>query len=294
LREYQSTGVARPVTLGAGVSYPFGHGTPLLMCAVLRVCLVELERGEMVVDEPLAGDQARWIIQTARAGPGGRDALVVVKPTACDLATNLVIPTDRRVYDLSLESAPCDVANPRMRGASLTRRVSFYYPDGPTASTWMGGLDARLLPHDQRLADTGTAGSRTTGTTRNDRYRVVRARRGPFGLFGRKPLDFPWTPRTIVDDGERVYVVAPADARPHGAPLLYALEDDGSRTIVNVAVRGDTLISDRTFRRGVLVLAAGNREQRLTFENRAWGARPALASPSAAKGDTASSGRRGQ
>jgi hypothetical protein len=130
----------------------------------------------------------------------------------------------------------------------------------------------------------------------NARYRVVRARRGPFGLFGHKPLDFPWIPRAIVDDGQRVYVVAPPEARPYGAPVLYALEDDGSRTIVNVAVRGDTLVSDRPFRRGVLVLAAGNREQRLTFENRAWAGRSAVphAIPRAGRDTSASMREEGE
>jgi hypothetical protein len=149
--------------------------------------------------------------------------------------------------------------------------VLFYYLDAPTsqaATTTLASETPSIGAWPSNVAS-----ATTSHMVRNDHYRVVRARRGPFGLFGRRPVDFPWLPRAIVDDGERVYVVAPPEARSHGAPVLYALEDDGSRTIVNVAVRGDTLVSDRTFRRGVLVLAAGSHEQRLTFENRAWGKR---------------------
>ena len=109
----------------------------------------------------------------------------------------------------------------------------------------------------------------------NRDYRVRRERHGLFGLFRRKRIDFPWRPVAIYDDGVRVSLVLPAEARHAAAPVLYALEDDGSRTLVNYAVRDSAeavvYVADRTFRRGILVIPNGSREQRLEFENRAWG-----------------------
>jgi hypothetical protein len=68
-------------------------------------------------------------------------------------------------------------------------------------------------------------------------------------------------------------VTLPPDATRYPAPVLYALEDDGTHTLINYTVRADTTgtttyVADRTFRRGVLVLAEGGRERQLVIETR--------------------------
>ena len=94
-------------------------------------------------------------------------------------------------------------------------------------------------------------------------------------LFGRKPVDFPWQPAGVADDGARTFVALPANAAPHAAPVLYAIEDDGSRTMVNYAVRtvagAPVYVADRVVKRAVLVVMAGSRERKLEIENRGWG-----------------------
>lgn len=294
-QEYREHGVARSVAVGNAVAFPYGHSDPVLTCTVLRVCVVELEDGEEIVNEPIAGDQARWIIEPAHMGPSGRNTLVVVKPKACDITTNLVIPTDRRIYDLTLDSPPCKEhsTNPQR---SYVRDIRFYYPDEDASgqSGAVGNATAGVAgpvtggpPYGSlRVASVSMqAAARPSNTSAplsffdradlNHSYRVKRERRGPFGMFGQKPLDFPWKPTAIVDDGAHLYVKLPLEARSHAAPVLYALEDDGSRTMVNYAVREadgmPAYVTDRSFRRGVFVVMSGTKEQRLEFENRAWG-----------------------
>jgi type IV secretory pathway VirB9-like protein len=273
---------ARIVPAGHFVTVPFGHSEPVLTCTVLRVCIIELEDRELVVNEPIAGDQERWIITAARSGPDGRNTLIVVKPKQCDITTNIVIPTDRRIYDLALDSPPCSGrgTNPRQ---AFVRHVRFSYPDDSGARR-TGAEGTRPGTADDANGDgaasqapgptTGTADSAVAPALNHD-YRVRRERHGLFGLFRRKRIDFPWRPVAIYDDGVRVSLVLPAEARHTAAPVLYALEDDGSRTLVNYAARDSAdamvYVVDRTFRRGVLVVPNGPREQRLEFENRAWG-----------------------
>jgi type IV secretory pathway VirB9-like protein len=258
------------------VSFAFGHSEPVLRCTVLRACVVELESGEALVDEPISGDQERWIIARARTGAGGASTLVIVKPKACDISTNLVLSTDRRIYDLDLESPACmgTATNPKQ---SYTRHIRFEYPDDRSKISVLGGesdggdgvgtgtprRESGALPvQDSTVPDSFAF---------NRNYRVVRERRGPFGLFGRKPVDFPWVPTAICDDGAHVYITMPAQARQHAAPVLYAVEDDGSRTMMNFTTRDSVIVTDRVFRRGVFVLASGEREHWLEFENRSWG-----------------------
>jgi type IV secretion system protein VirB9 len=231
----------------------------------LRACVVELEPGEVLVNEPVAGDLARWIIMHARAGPAGANALVVVKPKACGITTNLVLSTDRRIYDLDLDSPPCSAyvgssTNPKRE---YVRHIRFSYPDDGVraARRVTSAVAAESSGHDSV--------ARSTRSLNHD-YAVVRTRRGWFGVFGEEPLDFPWVPTAIDDDGAHVYITLPPAARQNAAPVLYAVESDGSRTLVNYTIRDTVIVTDRTFRRGLFVIAAGEREQRLEFENRAW------------------------
>lgn len=281
LAEYRSTGVARPVAFGMVVALPFGHVEPVVTCTVLRACVVELEPGEQLADTPVAGDPVRWSVDGSKAGLGGETALVLVKPRACDVTTNLVVPTDRRIYDLTLDSPPCPRGslNPRLAGV---RHVRFYYPDDVGNDVPSGAAPlVRLAPTTQAAAARSLdalssieAQAARSGRGMNRAYRIVRKRRGPFGLFGRKPVDFPWQPAGVADDGARTFVALPASAAAHAAPVLYAIEDDGSRTMVNYAVRtvagAPMYVADRVVKRAVLVVMAGSSERKLEIENRGW------------------------
>jgi P-type conjugative transfer protein TrbG len=248
---------------------PFDGTEKLLTCSVLRACVVELEPGEVLVNEPVAGDLARWIVMHARAGPAGANALVVVKPKACGISTNLVLSTDRRIYDLDLDSPPCSayVGSPTNPKREYVRHIRFSYPDDSmrVAKRVTQAVAAHSAKDD--------AVARSTRRLNHD-YGIIRTRRGWFGLFGEEPLDFPWVPTAIGDDGAHVYITLPPEARQHAAPVLYAVESDGSRTLVNYTMRDTVIVTDRTFRRGLFVIATGEREQRLEFEDLAWNVVP--------------------
>ena len=47
------------------VLYSFGAGLPTVVCAPLRVCIIELQAGEKIVGEPQIGDSVRWNISPA-------------------------------------------------------------------------------------------------------------------------------------------------------------------------------------------------------------------------------------
>lgn len=266
IRAYRETGVAQPVMVGQVTAHPFGHSTPTLTCTPLRACTIQLEAGETLVHEPIAGDVERWRIARAGAGPDGRSSIVVVKPTDCAITTNVVLSTDRRIYDLTLDSPPCrpGTTNPAGQGG---RQVRFYYPDDT--------LRDDTLRREPSAEAVDTVGIRIVELNRN------------YGL-PRNPK-FPWKPAEVFDDGAHVYIRVPESARHQAAPVLYALEEDGSRTLVNYTLRGDTYVTDRTFRRGLLVLGSGRTEQTLELENRAWGAERLPAPP--ARGGAPPDGR---
>ena len=90
------------------VLYAFGAGLPVVVCAPLRVCIVELQAGEKITGEPQIGDSVRWNISPGMYGNGEQTtSMIVLKPQEPGLDTNLLITTDRRAY---LSSAGVEVA----------------------------------------------------------------------------------------------------------------------------------------------------------------------------------------
>ena len=239
-REYRTSGIARTVVQGNFLTFPYGHSQPTLTCTVLRACVIELEPGEIVLSK-IAGDTERWEIAPAPAGPDGRTVLIVVKPRDCDITTNLVLATDRRLYDLTLDAPPCKgrSTNPQQ---PYVRHVRFYYPDELIAQ-WAKPPEpapVRIAPDVLSL---------------NFGYRVEKDRH------------LPWTPVQVFDDGARVYIKLPNEARHAEAPLLFVLESDGSKVLVNYAVAGgDTFVTDRLFDRAVLVAGVGGKEREVLIE----------------------------
>ena len=76
------TGVGTPTPGPDGrVLYVFGQGMPVMVCAPLRVCAVELQPGEHLQSQPQIGDSRRWEITPVMSGSGlDQTPLLVVKP----------------------------------------------------------------------------------------------------------------------------------------------------------------------------------------------------------------------
>ncbi len=93
-----------PVALGqAGrVVTTFGAAIPTAFCSPLTVCYIELEPGEVLTDTPSWGDTARWQVAAKVQGREPETVVLEVKPAGDAETTNLVIPTDRRLYTITL------------------------------------------------------------------------------------------------------------------------------------------------------------------------------------------------
>ena len=275
--EYRRTGAARTIRQSSAVVYPFGHAQPTLTCAPLRACVIELQEGERLLSV-IAGDTERWLISEAYAGEGGATPLVVVKPTGHDLTTNLVLATDRRLYELTLDAPPQVNAEAEAEVEVLadggdaatnpqvlyTRRIRFYYPDEMVRLARQEEIQARraeaasipVVNPDFRLDNL------------NFDYRWMRGEHFPFDL------------EQVFDDGAHTYIKLPRSARHDVAPVLFVTEN-GERQILNYAVRplgdGDLYyVTDRAIRQGVLVVGTEkknwlgrrrHREARMTIVN---------------------------
>jgi type IV secretion system protein TrbG len=248
---------ARTVRTGDAVVFPFGRAQPQLTCAPLRACVIVLEAGEKVLGKA-SGDTERWLIAQTSTGPGGRTALLVVKPTDCNLTTNLVVTTDRRVYDVTLTSAPC-VGRAGGATAEYTRIVRFYYPD----ELLVGGDLTGMGVTRPMLEDTaGDPSARGTAPARLNFAYTVQPDRG-----------VRWAPQHVYDDGAHVYIRLPEHAQHGALPVLFEVGRDGARGMLNYAVNGDVYVTDRVFTRAVLVVTDGRHEETVKLTNESIAAR---------------------
>ncbi len=199
--------------------------------APLRVTTLTLAPEETVISKA-AGDTVRWQIgeTTSGAGPDQRTH-VMLKPLREGLETNLVLTTNQRLYQLHLRSgAPpafnaaiawsLDAAGTSRKPAGVDEPVAEPPPSAPTPT---------LLPE----AAAGLEGS----------YRIKAPVRPP-----------AWTPRAVLTDGVRTYLVFPPGLAASEAPALLAIGAGGERQLVNYRQQGGLWVVDRVLDRAELRL----------------------------------------
>ncbi len=219
------------------VLYTYGSGLPTVVCAPLRVCVVELEAGERVVGEPHIGDAVRWII--APAGAGQADSvtpMIVLKPKQAGLDTNLLVTTDRRAYYIRLISKP----------EEYLARVAFAYPEDEVRK-WQ----VHLAQEEQRRKAERDAAQVSPVESLESLYFDYRI----------ESVDPHIRPVRVVDDGKKTFIQMTADAAHREAPVLVVIGPDGAE-MVNYRVKGNMYIVDRLFERGALLLGVGKKGQR--------------------------------
>jgi len=231
------TDMTTPATGPDGrVVYTYGAGLPTVVCAPLRVCIVELQTGEQLVGEPQIGDSVRWNIAPALYGKtDGQTTLIVIKPQDSGLDTNLLITTDRRAYYLRLISKPVD----------YIARVSFAYPNDPAdKQAWKDHALKAAAAEEKEIGH--------SANLENLHF--------DYEIKGKNSY---LKPVQVFDDGSKTYIRMSPETAARELPVLVALGPDGKPEMVNYRVKGNTYIADRLFDRAELVLGNGKKAQKV-------------------------------
>lgn len=223
------------------VLYSFGAGLPTVVCAPLRVCMIELQAGEKITGEPQIGDSVRWNISPALYGTGDQaTAVIILKPQSPGLDTNLLITTDRRAYYLRLISKP----------EEYVARVAFAYPDEDSRK-WQTQIAEQNAASRQEKRDAAAV-----------LPAVVAVEKMNFS-YSIKGGDEHLRPVRVFDDGAKTYIQMPADIQHREAPVLVVLGADGKGEMTNYRVRDQVYIVDRLFERANLILGSGKKAQKV-------------------------------
>jgi type IV secretion system protein TrbG len=250
------TGVGTPTEGPDGrVLYVFGQGMPVMVCAPLRVCAVELQAGEHLQSQPQVGDSRRWEITPVMSGSGlDQTPLLVIKPIEAGLETDLIIPTDRRTYVVRLVSD----------STRFVSRLAFQYPADDRAkwATFQAEQDAA-----RRDAEAVAEQERAREQAKDKQIGAV-----PMAENALDNLYFDYKlsgnaacrPERVLDDGEHTYLIFPNDGRFRELPTLLLLVK-GKTELVNFRVDGRRYIVDRLFDKAILVVGVGKNQTRVTI-----------------------------
>ena len=233
------------VTPAAGadgrVMYAFGAGLPVLVCAPLRVCIIELQAGEKIVGEPQIGDAIRWNVSPGMYGDGDEATqMIVLKPQEAGLDTNLLISTDRRAYYVRLVSKPQE----------YVARVAFRYPEEENSQKWKQHLAEQKIQERETKRQAEVIPALITAKKLNFGYKVTGG-------------DEHLRPERVFDDGAKTYIQMKPEMQNREAPVLVVLGADGKGEMTNYRVRERTYIVDRLFDRAQLVLGSGKKAQKV-------------------------------
>ena len=213
--------------------FPFADGALYqVYCAPGDITDITLQPGEKLIGSgPVAaGDTVRWIIGDTESGTGtDRRIHILVKPTAPNLNTDLIINTDRRTYHLELHS------DARTYMASVS---------------WAYGEDQLIAIHQQNTAAEAAAplASGVDLSALRFRYRI-------------EGDDPPWRPLRAFDDGRQVFIEFPTGIAQGQMPPLWVIGAEGGGQLVNYRVRQNYMIVDQLFAAAELRL--GGKDQQV-------------------------------
>jgi type IV secretion system protein TrbG len=229
------------------VMYAYGGGLPIVVCAPLHVCILELEPGEKIVGEPHIGDSIRWEISPSVSG-SGPDAipLIIIKPRIAGLDTTMVVPTDRRAYYVRLESKPNE----------YVARVAFSYPED-SKQKWQEYLaKQRETEQQEKIAAERVAELPNTALEKM------------YWNYEIKGGDLSTRPLHVMDDGAKTYIQMSSETIHRELPVLVVKGPNGSE-MVNYRVKDNMYIVDRLFDRAALLLGSGKHQTKVELIRRA-------------------------
>jgi len=190
--------------------------------APLRVTAIQLQANEKIIGKPAAGDTTRWILGVSDGYIQGQPRkTVMIKPTAPNLKTTLIINTNRRTYLLELTSYK----------ETYMAAVNWRYPQDELRARQQAAQQRQ-----QQLAQQQQAARAAQQMQRYFNYSMT--------YTGKKPK---WIPVQVFDDNNKVYIRFSKDRQRYEAPALFVIDSRGKTQLVNYRVEGDFYIVDRLF-----------------------------------------------
>jgi P-type conjugative transfer protein TrbG len=209
-------------------TYPYDpYSRPILKCSIGRVCTIQLQAGETIQGKPSLGDSLHWNMDVGTHGSADNSSqMLLLKPIVVknDLqngsvkyfSTNLIIPTDKRVYNIGLLETPPN---------QNTTIMNFYYPQ--ETSDKLTQQVADLKSHKSSTNQDQQDISYTTNVNMNDinpeKYNItVKSENTPL-----------WKPTTVFDNGKQTFIKMPDNIDSYQLPAVWVQRQNGEKELSN-------------------------------------------------------------
>ena len=240
----------------SSVVVQYGAGIPVLKCRPLNFCSLQLQPGEIPIEDITLGDSTLWDAEVRVSGSEENpNVRVLIKPDAKATQTSLVGATDRRFYDVQLLKSDTD----------YTTVLAFTYPQDVEAAN-----KARIAKLNAAKAAAAAAARKKT-TAERARKSVTVDKKPVY--VGKLDFEYSITGRTkfkpirVFNDGRKTYVDLPEGFQGE-RPVFLAAGTSSSDEIVNSRWSGNRLTIDRVVEAGTLVQGVGGRAQKIKITRR--------------------------
>lgn len=238
---FSQKGIAKNINQKGFKTFAYdSKSRPIITCAPLHLCVVQLEQGELINNIEL-GDSADWLISTALIGTKVAGSYqVALKPKLYDIATDMVITTNKRTYNIGLLS----------QKGQTTHVANFYYPEETLQET------NQQLQSQQPLNNNDTMTNETLTNINHLNFDYV--------LKGK---DYSWSPTRVFDDGDKTFIEMPAISERLNLPVLYILRNK-TMALVNYRYKRPYYIIDGLFSKAFLISGKGENQERVEIDNK--------------------------
>ena len=228
--KYSKTGKAPNIITAGFIRFAYSsQHQPIINCQPFLETIITLEPGEKFTSIT-SGDPTNLSYTVAVSGSGGVETQhVLVKPGAEKLSTNLVIVTNKRVYNLLILVGKT--------AGHVTRSVSFWYPEQMIASV-NSKIDKQndINLHAEEMPQLNLAHSNFNYTLDYSSWN--------------KPS---WYPVRVFDDGKRTWIEFPKGTDDRGLPSLLIETDSGQDLKINQSYYSPYMVLDGVFDRAKLI-----------------------------------------
>lgn len=244
-KQYAKTGRAPNIKTDGFVKFAYSSSQqPIINCMPFQQTVITLEPGEKFTSIT-SGDPSNlsYMVAVSGSATGVETQQVLVKPSSPRMSTNLIIATDKRIYNILIVVGV---------EKNVTRNVAFWYPEDMLNKVNDNidkqndiNLNAEKTPQ-LNLADA------------NFNYKV-------------DSDDEPsWTPVRVFDDGKRTWIEFPKGTDNKNLPTILIQSDSGNLVKYNQSYYSPYMVVDGIFSRAKLVAGIGSSQVSVDVYNKSY------------------------
>lgn len=241
--KYAKTGKAPNIKTDGFERFAYSNmNQPIINCMPFQETIITLQPGERFTSITSGDPQnLSYMVAVSGSSTGIETQQVLVKPATPKMSTNLVIATDRRIYNILI-----------VVGASknkISRNVAFWYPEEMIVN-----INNKI--EKQNDID--------MNAEKMPQLNLARANFN-YKISGDEPS---WVPIRVFDDGKRTWIQMSSGVDNKNLPTLLIQSDSNQDMKYNQSYYSPYMIVDGIFNRAKLISGTGRNQVEVDIFNR--------------------------